>query len=738
MNGKDILFGLGYIGDDLIEKSEYKEFPENDGHCEKQVNTRPSIHRFFLIAAVITTLLLLVGCAVIYVLNLKGIKLGDQTATREIYEYDPKTGEALTYVGEESYTQQVLTLAGINGTPASKAAREWYEFCENYDPDRQIQKSVWKNYPNFPAEYAGYGLYTQEMKEKLDEILGKYDLKLRGERMEFQTSKLLLRALGIENVLNPGSKAQMHVNHTAYYTNGNLDVYFDIALHDEAGTKSKSTYGYLYYRPKDCFIPDTVILNDAQWEEWNYTTVTGDNVLIIYSEDAASAWIFCDMKNCTATLRVDIIKNMAVEKSDGGQIPSFSVVSKAELEQIADAINFSLEPKLVEGWESLPDHSVPAGHEINGYSIEPVSAFTDGYGYQVVLRITAPEGVALTDPDDHTARVEAGNGVNGYCKEDGDGKLNTCHYILAESMSRNERPDDGSYPYPEGQMISVYWEDMFFTRFDFGKSEMLSNQLTEGTWKFNIPLSTADTREIELLSEPIIAKACIGWKMDGTDVLEDRKITSIKLHALGIDVVSEDSEGGDFLCFTGQFSHIVLKDGTWKEFTWHSFDDPIDLDQVAYVQLADKTIIPMPGVDERTVKLISEMVQAEWDAAYVPAPVFEDGVELLREPITMSHLAGYVTDSTGDREPLYEYLKITSVILHPDGLAIMGPSAFDSFDTHAEVVMKDGSRILLTGMGGSPYCDEPMSQLEAESAIDISKADHVLLPDGTQLLVPGK
>ena len=52
------------------------------------------------------------------------------------------------------------------------------------------------------------------------------------------------------------------------------------------------------------------------------------------------------------------------------------------------------------------------------------------------------------------------------------------------------------------------------------------------------------------------------------------------------------------------------------------------------------------------------------------------------------------------------------------------------------LIMKDGSRILLTGMGGSPYCDEPLSQLAAESAIDLSKADQVILPDGTKLAVP--
>ena len=284
-------------------------------------------------------------------------------------------------------------------------------------------------------------------------------------------------------------------------------------------------------------------------------------------------------------------------------------------------------------------------------------------------------------------------------------------------------------------MIPVYWEDLYFSRYDFENQRPVTTLLTEGTWKFNISLDRADTREIELLTAPITAKGCIGWKMDGTDVLEDFEITSVKLRAMGIDLTSE-SESADFLCFTGQFSYIVMKDGSWVEFTGYGLDTPIDLDRVAYVQLADRTILPMPGMDRETVRLLSEMVQAQWDAAYVPVPVFADGVELLTEPITMKHLGGYVTDDTGEREPLYEYLSITSIILHPDGLAILGPAAFDSKDTQATVVMKDGSEILLTGMGGSPYCDEPMSQLEAESRIDLSQADHILLHDGTKLSVP--
>ena len=147
MNGKDIFLGLKYVGDDLIEKAEYGQFPAKEERTKTTVNKRKLIRRPFLVAAIIAMMLLLVGCAIVYVLNLDGLKLGDQTATQDVYEYDPNSGEAIAYVGQETYTQQVLTLAGLNGTSASQAAREWYAFCESYDPDREIQRSVWGNYP---------------------------------------------------------------------------------------------------------------------------------------------------------------------------------------------------------------------------------------------------------------------------------------------------------------------------------------------------------------------------------------------------------------------------------------------------------------------------------------------------------------------------------------------------------------------------------------------------------------
>ena len=278
-------------------------------------------------------------------------------------------------------------------------------------------------------------------------------------------------------------------------------------------------------------------------------------------------------------------------------------------------------------------------------------------------------------------------------------------------------------------------EDLYSTYYDFDNFRDIDTLLVEGTWEFDVKLGEADTREVELLTEPITAKACTGWKMDGTDVIEELQVSSIKLRSFGIQLTHEEVEGSaDFLSWTGVRSHIVMKDGSQVDISWHEFDSPVDLEQVAYLQLADNTIIPMPGVDDETVKAISENIPVAVED--LPVPTFEDGIEMLAEPITLKHLSGWATDATGDADPLYEYFTFTSVILHPKGLAMVGSHAFDFPEERATVVMKDGSEIILTGMNGAPYCSVSMSQLASESTIDVSMVDHILLPDGTELSMP--
>lgn len=102
MNGKDIFKGLRYIDDDIIEEAEFGMFPAKTSHR--------TIRRPLLVAAIIALTLLLVGCAVVYVLSMKEINIGQQQAYQDVFEYDPESGQAVAYLGQETVTEEVLTL----------------------------------------------------------------------------------------------------------------------------------------------------------------------------------------------------------------------------------------------------------------------------------------------------------------------------------------------------------------------------------------------------------------------------------------------------------------------------------------------------------------------------------------------------------------------------------------------------------------------------------------------------
>ena len=80
-----------------------------------------------MVAALIGLMLLLVGCALVYILNLEKVKISTGTDQRDyslvdgVYVEDPHTVNTMT-----------LTLAGLEGSDAYKACADFYAFKEEY------------------------------------------------------------------------------------------------------------------------------------------------------------------------------------------------------------------------------------------------------------------------------------------------------------------------------------------------------------------------------------------------------------------------------------------------------------------------------------------------------------------------------------------------------------------------------------------------------------------------------
>ena len=611
MNGKDIFKGLRYIDDDIIEEAEFGMFPAKTSHR--------TIRRPLLVAAIIALTLLLVGCAVVYVLSMKEINIGQQQAYQDVFEYDPEAGQAVAYLGQETVTEEVLTLAGLKGSPNYQAAQEWFAFKQTYDPNGEIKASVWKDLQDFPEEYAYYDIYTQEMKDKLDEILDKYNLNLIGRTVPFRTEELTLKALSIENIAVSGSNAIMELDYAAYQECGNLNMDFNFILPGTAEEPELETRCHIYYTHKDAFTDDVIALGEIDtWKEWNYTTASGDEVLIFRSPEDWRGYIFCDMPNYTVTLRYTFIDEQYTTDITGKTTHEQEFMTDQQIERLADAVDFSIEPQLIKGWEKLNEEAAATGEVINGWSMELKSIQSDGNNATILLSVTAPEGVDLTQHNGYPISLRAGNRWGffemisegngnvggGYgSQEDGDGKNNTQNVILTYSAG-GDHLQSGEKPFSSGKVWKIWWEDIYANYLNEETDEPEEFLLAQGTWSFDVVFEDVVMEELELITDPLPSRVAYGWDMQGNDVYQDTIITSFILRPMSASIICDlEDIAPDFLTVGDRCVYVIMKDGSRVAFQGDNAssgvqnlqaESSIDLSQVASVIMPDGTELQVP------------------------------------------------------------------------------------------------------------------------------------------------
>lgn len=322
MTGKDLLTAMSGIDGRYIEEAAPAAAPK----------TR-SLRRPLLVAAAIAAALLLVGCGIVYALRLQNMSIGKATYTQR---FDDK-GKAIDPV-EKSL--DIITPYGRSGDAIQQALKEWYEFQESYDPDYLLATNE-PDIPSIPNQYEyTYGCYTQEMVDKVDEIAAKYDLKLLEEWIPFQRyqSDIFLEETGIQSLLLPDSGAQITGMAGMLYPPYNFSMEFNLVT-ENAGTLMTS-YGYAR---KDYFpraFPGGMDI-DA-YEQWDHTTPGGTKLLLALNSKGQGE-VIAEQEN--AMIMISIDGNRAT--SHTAYPDASEVMTKAELESIADQFDYSVQPKEV-------------------------------------------------------------------------------------------------------------------------------------------------------------------------------------------------------------------------------------------------------------------------------------------------------------------------------------------------------------------------------------------------------
>lgn len=572
MNGQEIFLGLSYISRKYIEEAETETVSGGAGKAHR-------IRRPFLLAAVIALLLLLVGCAAVYVLKMEHVKISSGTDQRDyslvdgVYVKDPHTIDTTT-----------LSMAGLKGSNAYKACADFYA----YETELRASASA-------SGDWTGY---DDAINAKAQELAEQYGLKPEGQPLTFRTTRNLCEALGVERFVRNSQDVSIDVDQGFCRDSGNFFVLLRFAFPEDQGYEVTYTSGALYWNRQDTFSREYFTLEDrGDWVERNYTTSAGNTVLILSSPSQERGYIICDRGDALMTVWLDV--NPELLSEDAGVVSAeYLHMTDAQLNMVADALDFAIQPNVPTQADVDAQAAPPQEATQNGYTLKLKSVETDGYVARVVVGITAPEDVDIESLNISTGRTffrtpgRDSNGINGDFNDvtDDDGLANTKD-LVAEFTDPFL---DGLRPLELGAAWDLDITDLYVDQW-----RPTSRVLTEGDWHFSITIDESCTnyREIELLSEPITLKASTGWRADGTDCLEAFPVTSMKLRSQSISLTADTGENtyADFFCFDRTIACVVLKDGSRVDILNQCLEKPIDLDQADYVLLPGDTKLPVPA-----------------------------------------------------------------------------------------------------------------------------------------------
>lgn len=352
---------------------------------QKDTKTHGRMRRPFLLAALIALLLMLVGCGIAYVLNLQNLKIGEQTIPQ--IQYDDSGNQ----VGETEVKLDVLSMQGIKGTPNYLAGQEWLAFTSSYT---HSGGEYWESAP----EYWAYSVQTQEMVDKLNEICGKYGLKIIGKPWhEHIDCNQFLPLLGIDSLLKPNADVALSIPAGRFFPGGSFTIY---------GTLENTGSMFTYHCVKKDVFYDVFAYGDADSiTPKSYTTADGVNLLLLESEQGGM--ILADREDCFLTLSVDLTGGAALEQI--AECFDFTVYANPPDADAADAREqASLEelnsrqgdPNILrrptygeyvadlirsdEMWRSMdPEYTPPsktyAFHDVDGNGTEDLLIFYNGY-----------------------------------------------------------------------------------------------------------------------------------------------------------------------------------------------------------------------------------------------------------------------------------------------------------------------------------------------------------------------
>lgn len=320
MTSMELLDGLALVKEEYVLEAHANDIISNKVIPMHRISSK----RRLILAALVAVMLMVVGCAVVY-MRLQELKIGEHTTQNPYIE------------NNSEITNDVISLQGIEGSKNYQAAKEWNDFLEAYD----IEGAIATDYIA-PIDYMAYSCYSKEMKDKIDEICKKYELQLLGpiytDTFAFVTMYEYdwQRTMGTGKLFNEEKHVSAEIDYAYYFRDGTFQFY-GITKMNYNGSPWKYPVGYQYR----CSVKSTfdevalTIGNMEEYEQWNVTLSDGSKATLALGEERAL--IMVDKESYFVS--INVLDTWAEDETKGWQ-----KMGKKGLEALADTFSFAYEP----------------------------------------------------------------------------------------------------------------------------------------------------------------------------------------------------------------------------------------------------------------------------------------------------------------------------------------------------------------------------------------------------------
>lgn len=313
-------------------KSEYIQQAQQLRSGQRKGASRTGRKRMLLLAAIISLMLLLVGCAVV-IASLQRVYMGRRGFSSAIWQQG------------ETFYKDVLSLGPEVDSPVFRANQAWMDFESGYDKDGALLKQADAAGYETPPDYFSYPCYTPQMCQEIDRICQEYGLELAGPMYFPEEAAQTLEAVQVPSIAS--GQGELELSAGRFFRSGSFRL--DGSIYQRFSDRQEMqevSFEYL------CSKKDVLLLNSfttdqvGSFDVWAYTAPDGTALTLAQNKE----------RGLILGQNQDFYVTVLLHFSLGELIDVDNPCLRQDMEQIADAFCYDIQPQPPEvQWLQYPN-----------------------------------------------------------------------------------------------------------------------------------------------------------------------------------------------------------------------------------------------------------------------------------------------------------------------------------------------------------------------------------------------